>query len=86
MLRREPTSVTLTAQDIEIFKTLIRLQQESEALSKLSKQVHNEDVDEIFMGRSIGKKRSLTSRLDLAEEEEDEDVEGPLYKKLNMST
>jgi hypothetical protein len=92
MLRRDPTSVTLTATDIEIFKELVRqqeLQAQQQALAQAqasARSPEQEFVDDVFMGRSISKKRDLQTRLGIEEEDEDEDIEEPLYKKLNMST
>ncbi|KAI8095581.1 hypothetical protein BDF21DRAFT_406223 [Thamnidium elegans] len=90
MLRRKPTSVTLTTMDIELFKDIVREQQ----LKKYEEnQVHSPesdvDRDTIFMGRSISQ---MSSKLDLykrlglkeKEEEEDEDIEGPLFKKTRF--
>lgn len=87
MLRREPTSVTLETKDIEIFKELVKNQQlKKDAELNTLNDKDLDDRDDIFMGRSISRaerKRDLQSRLGL-EEEEEEDIEGPLFKKTHL--
>lgn len=86
MLRRKPTSVTLTAADIELFREIV-IEQEL----KKENQVHSPEIDidrdNIFMGKSISQmnsKRDLYNRLGMKEEEEDEDIEEPLFKKTRF--
>lgn len=87
MLRREPTSVTLAAKDIEMFKELVIEQQNKKERKADSKILKDNDSDS--EGRddvtipSFDRKRNLQSRLGL-EEEDSEDIEGPLYKKTHF--
>ncbi|GAA5803439.1 hypothetical protein HPULCUR_008921 [Helicostylum pulchrum] len=90
MLRRKPTSVTLTTMDIELFKDIVREQQlkRAEETQVPSPEI-DVDRDSIFMGRSISQMNSkldLYKRLGLKEkeEEEDEDIEEPLFKKTRF--
>ncbi|KAI9256747.1 hypothetical protein EDC94DRAFT_695976 [Helicostylum pulchrum] len=69
MLRRKPTSVTLTTMDIELFKDIVREQQLKRAEET---QVPSPEID---VDRD---------RLKEKEEEEDEDIEEPLFKKTRF--
>ncbi|GAA5810007.1 hypothetical protein MFLAVUS_003422 [Mucor flavus] len=68
------------------------LLREQELKKEKEIQVHSPEMDvdrdNIFMGRSISQmnsKRDLYKRLGLKEEEEeDEDIEGPLFKKTRF--
>jgi hypothetical protein len=79
MLRRQPTSVTLTAADVEMFKQLIREQQQKK--EPLAEDGDSEP-DDVFMGRSIDHKRTrdLNTRLGIEEDTSGE----PLFKRIHL--
>lgn len=82
MLRRLPTSVTLAAEDVEIFKQLLLDLQEQRKQTdnpNYEKQkeiaVEDGDPDDIFMGRSLiinerKRRREIESRVGILTEEE----------------
>ncbi|CEP14034.1 hypothetical protein [Parasitella parasitica] len=82
MLRRQPTTITLTAEDIEVFKQLLSDQQKQRNIKEDSMKnqddlaVDDSDPDDIFMGRSLAfserkRRREIETRLGLVTEEED---------------
>lgn len=79
MLRRQPTSVTLTAADVEMFKQLIREQQQKEPVTKIG----DSEPDDVFMGRSIDHKRTRDLNYRLGIEEQDTSEE-PLFKRIHL--
>ncbi|GAN05824.1 hypothetical protein MAM1_0102d05300 [Mucor ambiguus] len=78
MLRRQPTSVTLTAEDVEQFKQLLSNLQEQKNLQKEKQDeiaVEDCDPDDIFMGKSLllserKRRREMEARLGLPSEEQ----------------
>ncbi|KAI8090283.1 uncharacterized protein B0P05DRAFT_635032 [Gilbertella persicaria] len=66
MLRRAPTSVSLTPMDVDIFKTIIKQQQHHQKVQ--------EERDDIFMGRALfgdRKRTRLEARLEIPSSLED---------------
>ncbi|KAF1796015.1 hypothetical protein FB192DRAFT_1437934 [Mucor lusitanicus] len=78
MLRRQPTAVALTAEDIEHFKELLSHLQEQKNKKKERQDaiaVEDCDPDDIFMGKSLllserKRRRETEARLGLASEEQ----------------
>jgi hypothetical protein len=79
MLRRQPTSVTLTAADVEMFKQLVREQHQQKEPDAL--EDGDSEPDNVFMGRSIDRKRTrdLNSRLGIEDASEE-----PLFKRIHL--
>lgn len=87
MLRRLPTSVTLTAEDVEIFKKLLSdLQEQRKQVKNPNYEkpkeiaVEDSDPDDIFMGRSLivnehKRRREIESRIGILIEEENTEEE-----------
>lgn len=76
MLRRVPTAITLTAEDVELFKKRIeekRRKYENPFMFTLNNFNHDDDdeVDNVFYGRPLksAKKRMLNERLGIEESE-----------------
>ncbi|EPB89537.1 hypothetical protein HMPREF1544_03621 [Mucor circinelloides 1006PhL] len=99
MLRRQPTSVTLTAEDVELFKQLLSdLQEKKNQKSLKEKQdeiaVEDGDPDDIFMGRSLllnerKRRREVEARLGLTSEEQQQQTgeansSKPLFKRVHL--
>ncbi|KAL7336121.1 hypothetical protein PS15p_201490 [Mucor circinelloides] len=99
MLRRQPTSVTLTAEDVELFKQLLSdLQEKKNQKSLKEKQdeiaVEDGDPDDIFMGRSLllnerKRRREVEARLGLTSEEIQQQTgeassSKPLFKRVHL--
>ncbi|CAO3650855.1 unnamed protein product [Mucor fragilis] len=98
MLRRQPTSVTLTAEDVEQFKQLLSNLQEQKSLQEKQDDIAVEDCDpdDIFMGRSLllsarKRKREMEARLGLPSEEQQHQAGDssngngePLFKRVHL--
>lgn len=75
MLRRAPTSITLTTKDIELFKQLIKEKEEKPLPPNINiiqeEEEEEEEVDDIFGGRALkkpGKRTLINARLGIEEE------------------
>ncbi|KAK4511511.1 Nuclear envelope morphology protein 1 [Mucor velutinosus] len=100
MLRRQPTSVTLTAEDVEQFKQLLSNLQEQKDQKNLKEMqdetaVEDCDPDDIFMGKSLllserKRRREMEARLGLPSEEQQQVEEfsssngEPLFKRVHL--
>lgn len=98
MLRRQPTSVTLTAEDVEQFKQLLSNLQEQKSLQEQQDDVAVEDCDpdDIFMGRSLlpserKRRREMEARLGVPSEKQQQQARDsgkgsgePLFKRVHL--